>query len=301
MKISSFTLCLFFSFLLSCNSGINSPEKTKIDSETINNNRQNNENLLINFERYSSDKSGKILLEYSINKQNTGIIVDYSIGETLKSQIKSFSLSSSNNGNYQIININEGNKSQINKISAELQKLNVSDPEKKEELSIVADLINGKEISFYLDQTNLMPGKSFIEFKSLNSQNEFNLSIKEPGYYFKQINTLSGLEEFTINSDFFINKEGNAVNKIDNFLLSPQIQLTGNQIIRSVDNLGNVSISEVNGYEIPLTRIYVYYFKNYKSLKELGNSLFAQSSESGKPEEINLKEFTIKERYKYRK
>jgi hypothetical protein len=301
MKNNAFTICLLFSLLLSCNTGVNSPEKAKIGSGTINNNLQNNENFLINFERYTSDKSGKISLEYSVNKQNTAIIIDYSIDESLKSQIKSFSLSSPSNGNYQKININDGNKNQINKISSELQNLNVTDPEKKEELSIVADLLQGKEISFYLDQTNLMPGKSFIEFKSLNLQNEFNLSIKEPGYYFKQINILSGQEEFTNNSDFFINKEGNAVNKLDNFLLSPQVQLTGNQIIRSVDNIGSVSISEVSGYEIPLTRIYVYYFKNYQSLKDLGNSLFSQSTESGKPEEINLKEFTIKERYKYKK
>lgn len=260
--------------------------------------------------------SGDIIVFYETEKyKNKFIQLRYELKDK-KAKLETLSVSENNNVSLIIYpfldppNTESFSKNEIEKMKkdidnklkevlSELNSLNSDKQDEKNILEIAKRLSNKEELELYIESIQLIPTKNYISFTSI-SENEFKLLINEEGMFFLLLDEKNNKKFYVKEGNFIINKKEGIFQKETNYRLQPLITFNDVEQISKIDNFGRIYVKNQINSEYNLSTIFVNKFKELNKLK-LSNGIYESTNESGEPEQINLKEISIKEVLKIRK
>jgi flagellar basal-body rod protein FlgG len=122
--------------------------------------------------------------------------------------------------------------------------------------------------------------KSFLQGDIQATNNPLDVAIQGEGFF--QIRKIDGTMVYTRDGSFKLNSEGNLCTT-GGYLLDPEISLNENSTGVTVNRDGTVEIQQSDGNRVPVGNIQLVRFLNPGGLLALGDNLYGETSESGRP------------------
>ena len=112
------------------------------------------------------------------------------------------------------------------------------------------------------------------------TDNPLDIGIQGEGFF--QVMKPDGTYAYTRDGSFKLNADGNLVTS-GGYQLYPDISLDENSVGVIISRDGTVELAQTNGDKIPVGNIELVRFLNPGGLKALGDNLYAETEESGRP------------------
>jgi flagellar basal-body rod protein FlgG len=122
--------------------------------------------------------------------------------------------------------------------------------------------------------------KSFLQGDITASNNPLDVAIQGEGFF--QVRKVDGTILYTRDGSFKLNSEGNLVTS-SGYLLDPEIALDENSVGVVIGKDGAVELQQSDGNRVPVGNIQLVRFLNPGGLLALGDNLYGETPESGKP------------------
>jgi flagellar basal-body rod protein FlgG len=122
--------------------------------------------------------------------------------------------------------------------------------------------------------------KSFLQGDITQSGNPLDVAIQGEGFF--QVRKVDGTLVYTRDGSFKLNSEGNLCTT-GGYLLDPDISLDENSVGVIIGRDGNVELQQSDGNRLPVGNIQLVRFLNPGGLLALGDNLYSESPESGRP------------------
>jgi flagellar basal-body rod protein FlgG len=122
--------------------------------------------------------------------------------------------------------------------------------------------------------------KSFLQGDIAATNNPLDVAIQGEGFF--QVRKVDGTLVYTRDGSFKLNSEGNLVTT-GGYLLDPEISLDENSVGVIIGRDGAVELQQADGNRIPVGNIQLVRFLNPGGLLALGDNLYSESPESGRP------------------
>jgi len=122
--------------------------------------------------------------------------------------------------------------------------------------------------------------KSFLQGDIAATNNPLDVAIQGEGFF--QVRKVDGTLVYTRDGSFKLNSEGNLVTT-GGYLLDPEISLDENSVGVIIGRDGAVELQQADGNRVPVGNIQLVRFLNPGGLLALGDNLYSESPESGRP------------------
>jgi flagellar basal-body rod protein FlgG len=122
--------------------------------------------------------------------------------------------------------------------------------------------------------------KSFLQGDIAATNNPLDVAIQGEGFF--QVRKVDGTFVYTRDGSFKLNSEGNLVTT-GGYLLDPEISLDENSVGVIIGRDGTVELQQADGNRVPVGNIQLVRFLNPGGLLALGDNLYSESPESGRP------------------
>jgi len=122
--------------------------------------------------------------------------------------------------------------------------------------------------------------KEFTQGPTQVTNNPYDLSIQGEGFF--QVRKVDGTLVYTRDGSFKLNSEGNIVTT-GGYLLDPEISLDAESVGVIVGRDGTVELQQSDGNRTPVGNIQLVRFLNPGGLLALGDNLYGETPESGRP------------------
>ena len=122
--------------------------------------------------------------------------------------------------------------------------------------------------------------KSFLQGDITATNTPLDVAIQGEGFF--QIRKIDGTLVYTRDGSFKLNSDGNLCTT-GGYLLDPDISLDDNSVGVVIGRDGNVELQQSDGNRIPVGNIQLVRFLNPGGLLALGDNLYSESPESGRP------------------
>jgi flagellar basal-body rod protein FlgG len=122
--------------------------------------------------------------------------------------------------------------------------------------------------------------KSFLQGDITASGNPLDVAIQGEGFF--QVRKVDGTFVYTRDGSFKLNSEGNLVTT-GGYLLDPEISLDENSVGVIIGKDGSVELQHSDGSRSPAGNIQLVRFLNPGGLLALGDNLYGETPESGRP------------------
>ena len=122
--------------------------------------------------------------------------------------------------------------------------------------------------------------KIFLQGDLTATDNPLDIGIQGEGFF--QVMKPDGTYAYTRDGSFKLNADGNLVTS-GGYQLYPDISLDENSVGVIISRDGTVELAQTNGDKIPVGNIELVRFLNPGGLKALGDNLYAETEESGRP------------------
>jgi flagellar basal-body rod protein FlgG len=122
--------------------------------------------------------------------------------------------------------------------------------------------------------------KSFLQGDIAATNNPLDVAIQGEGFF--QVRKVDGTLVYTRDGSFKLNSEGNLVTT-GGYLLDPEISLDENSVGVIIGRDGTVELQQADGNRVPVGNIQLVRFLNPGGLLALGDNLYSESPESGRP------------------
>ncbi|MFZ1281794.1 MAG: flagellar basal-body rod protein FlgG [Ignavibacteriaceae bacterium] len=122
--------------------------------------------------------------------------------------------------------------------------------------------------------------KSFLQGDVTATNNPLDVAIQGEGFF--QVRKVDGTLVYTRDGSFKLNSEGNIVTT-GGYLLDPEISLDAESVGVIVGRDGTVELQQSDGNRTPVGNIQLVRFLNPGGLLALGDNLYAETPESGRP------------------
>lgn len=122
--------------------------------------------------------------------------------------------------------------------------------------------------------------KSFLQGDITATSNPLDVAIQGEGFF--QVRKVDGTLVYTRDGSFKLNSDGNLCTT-GGYLLDPDISLDENSVGVVIGRDGNVELQQSDGNRIPVGNIQLVRFLNPGGLIALGDNLYSESPESGRP------------------
>ena len=122
--------------------------------------------------------------------------------------------------------------------------------------------------------------KSFLQGDITATSNPLDVAIQGEGFF--QVRKVDGTLVYTRDGSFKLNSEGNLVTT-GGYLLDPEISLDENSVGVIIGRDGTVELQQGDGNRFPVGNIQLVRFLNPGGLLALGDNLYGETPESGRP------------------
>ena len=122
--------------------------------------------------------------------------------------------------------------------------------------------------------------KSFLQGDITATSNPLDVAIQGEGFF--QVRKVDGSLVYTRDGSFKLNSEGNLVTT-GGYLLDPEVSLDENSVGVIIGRDGTVELQQSDGNRIPVGNIQLVRFLNPGGLLALGDNLYGETPESGRP------------------
>jgi flagellar basal-body rod protein FlgG len=122
--------------------------------------------------------------------------------------------------------------------------------------------------------------KSFLQGDVAATNNPLDVAIQGEGFF--QVRKVDGTLVYTRDGSFKLNSEWNLCTT-GGYLLDPEIALDENSVGVIIGRDGAVELQQADGNRIPVGNIQLVRFLNPGGLLALGDNLYSESPESGRP------------------
>lgn len=122
--------------------------------------------------------------------------------------------------------------------------------------------------------------KSFLQGDITATSNPLDVAIQGEGFF--QVRKVDGTILYTRDGSFKLNAEGNLVTA-GGYLLDPEISLDESSVGVIIGRDGTVELQQSDGNRFPVGNIQLVRFLNPGGLLALGNNLYGETPESGRP------------------
>ena len=122
--------------------------------------------------------------------------------------------------------------------------------------------------------------KSFLQGDITATSNPLDVAIQGEGFF--QVRKVDGTILYTRDGSFKLNAEGNLVTA-GGYLLDPEISLDESSVGIIIDRDGTVELQQSDGNRFPVGNIQLVRFLNPGGLLALGDNLYGETPESGRP------------------
>jgi flagellar basal-body rod protein FlgG len=122
--------------------------------------------------------------------------------------------------------------------------------------------------------------KSFLQGDVAATSNPLDLAIQGEGFF--QVRKVDGTLVYTRDGSFKLNSEGSLCTS-GGYLLDPDISLDENSVGVIIGRDGAVELQQADGNRIPVGNIQLVRFLNPGGLLAIGDNLYSESPESGRP------------------
>lgn len=122
--------------------------------------------------------------------------------------------------------------------------------------------------------------KSFLQGDITATNNPLDVAIQGEGFF--QVRKVDGTILYTRDGSFKLNSDGNLVTT-SGYLLDPEIALDENSVGVIIGKDGAVELQQSDGNRVPVGNIQLVRFLNPGGLLALGDNLYGETPESGKP------------------
>lgn len=122
--------------------------------------------------------------------------------------------------------------------------------------------------------------KSFLQGDVAATNNPLDVAIQGEGFF--QVRKIDGTLVYTRDGSFKLNSEGSLCTT-GGYLLDPDISLDENSVGVIIGRDGAVELQQADGNRIPVGNIQLVRFLNPGGLLALGDNLYSESPESGRP------------------
>lgn len=122
--------------------------------------------------------------------------------------------------------------------------------------------------------------KSFLQGDITASSNPLDIAIQGEGFF--QVRKVDGTLVYTRDGSFKLDANGNLITS-GGYLLDPEISLDENSVGVIIGKDGAVELQQSDGNRIPVGNIQLVRFLNPGGLMALGDNLYGETLESGKP------------------
>ncbi|HMN16816.1 MAG TPA: flagellar basal-body rod protein FlgG [Ignavibacteriaceae bacterium] len=122
--------------------------------------------------------------------------------------------------------------------------------------------------------------KSFLQGDITATSNPLDVAIQGEGFF--QVRKVDGTILYTRDGSFKLNAEGNLVTA-GGYLLDPEISLDESSVGVIIGRDGTVELQQSDGNQFPVGNIQLVRFLNPGGLLALGDNLYGETPESGRP------------------
>ncbi|MBK7632356.1 MAG: flagellar basal-body rod protein FlgG [Ignavibacteriales bacterium] len=122
--------------------------------------------------------------------------------------------------------------------------------------------------------------KSFLQGDITATNTPLDVAIQGEGFF--QVRKVDGTLVYTRDGSFKLNSDGNLCTS-GGYLLDPDISLDDNSVGVVISRDGNVELQQSDGNRVPVGNIQLVRFLNPGGLLALGDNLYSESPESGRP------------------
>ncbi|GIK22503.1 MAG: flagellar basal-body rod protein FlgG [Ignavibacteriota bacterium] len=122
--------------------------------------------------------------------------------------------------------------------------------------------------------------KSFLQGDITATSNPLDVAIQGEGFF--QVRKVDGTILYTRDGSFKLNAEGNLVTA-GGYLLDPEISLDESSVGVIIGRDGTVELQQSDGNRFPVGNIQLVRFLNPGGLLALGDNLYGETPESGRP------------------